>query len=236
MRDFTGQLGVDRQSIPRRALLLAGRVLQLEQDLRQNQTLRSLGRELSHSRVRFRRVSRDELQRRSVEAALGDVGLARVAFDDVAGWLAAAGPSPVDPLAVEVWVFDTDLTQVLLVLHRWRGWVPPGGKVEPGETPRQAARRELLEETGLAAELLARPAAVSVRSYHPDWTATLGLSYAAIVDRAAALVAEPGQPAAWMNLDRDWESYFANDPSRIRRHAQWLAGLPRSEWPTRVRP
>jgi len=37
-------------------------------------------------------------------------------------------------------------------------------EVEPGETPRQAARRELLEETGLEAELLAQPAAVSVRS------------------------------------------------------------------------
>ncbi|WP_435589399.1 NUDIX domain-containing protein [Micromonospora chalcea] len=46
--------------------------------------------------------------------------------------------------------------------------VPPGRKVEPGETPREAARLELLEETGLEAEMLARPAAVCVRSYHPD--------------------------------------------------------------------
>ena len=179
-------------------------------------------------------MSRDELQRQSLQAALGDVGLARVEFDDVAGWLAAAGASPADPLAVEVWVFDADLTQVLLVLHRWRGWVPPGGKVEPGETPRQAARRELLEETGLEAELLARPAAASVRSYHADWPATLGLSYAAIVDSAAPLVAEPGQPVAWMSLGNHWESYFPDDPSRIRRHAQWLAGLARSRWPPRV--
>jgi 8-oxo-dGTP diphosphatase len=181
-------------------------------------------------------VSRDELQRQSLEAALGDVALARVEFDDVAGWLAAAGASPVDPLGAEVWAFDPDLSQVLLVLNPWRGWVPPGGKVEPGEMPREAARRELFEETGLEAELLARPAAVSVRSYHPDHpAATLGLSYAAIVDPAAPLVAEPGQPVAWMNLDHQWESCFSDDPSRIRRHAQWLRGLARSQWRTRVR-
>jgi 8-oxo-dGTP diphosphatase len=128
-----------------------------------------------------------------------------------------------EPLAAEVWVFDEDLTRVVLVQHRWRGWVPPGGKVEAGETPRRAASRELFEETGLRAELLPEPAAVAVRSYHPDWPVTLGLSYTAVVDAAAPLVAEAGQPAAWMRLDDAWESYFPDDPSRIRQHAVWLA-------------
>ena len=44
--------------------------------------------------------------------------------------------------------------RIALVRNGWTdGWFVPGGGVEPGETPARAARREVLEETGLEATI-----------------------------------------------------------------------------------
>src|SRR3954452_10171682 len=57
---------------------------------------------------------------------------------------------------------------IVLLRHRRLGiWVRPGGHVDPGETPAEAARREAVEETGLAVRPLGPEAELSHVDVHP---------------------------------------------------------------------
>lgn len=59
--------------------------------------------------------------------------------------------SGAEHLSAIAWVFDRSDRRILLVDHPLLGWSCPGGHVEEGETPLGAARRELAEETTVAA-------------------------------------------------------------------------------------
>ena len=69
----------------------------------------------------------------------------------------AAGPvgGDVPSRDFTVAVFVVSHGRVLLQWHRKLArWLPPGGHIEPGELPDDAARREVLEETGQTVRLL----------------------------------------------------------------------------------
>jgi 8-oxo-dGTP diphosphatase len=56
-------------------------------------------------------------------------------------------------VATSVIVFD-DQRRVLLMKRRdHQNWEPPGGVLKVGESPQDGARREILEETGVEAEV-----------------------------------------------------------------------------------
>lgn len=86
----------------------------------------------------------DEREQRSIAHVLATVpGLARP-FDEHA-----------DPVHVTGSAFIVGPRGIVLLRHRRLGiWVQPGGHVDPGETPWDAAGREAIEETGMAVHQL----------------------------------------------------------------------------------
>lgn len=163
---------------------------------------------------------------RTLSAAFRDVSAALMVEPGLFHWVESVWARNPQPISAEVWVFSPDFMSILTVKHRWRGLVPPGGRVEDSETPREAAARELSEETGLNLHLEATPAHASARSFSTAWSPTLSLAYWAVASPTALLRAEPGQPAGWVAVRDDWLTFYGADGELVRRLARHLRSSP----------
>ncbi len=125
--------------------------------------------------------------------------------------------------------------RVLLLFHPKIGlWLPPGGHVEHGELPDDAAVREVREETGVQCQLvgergvnvaypdqLIRPCGIQVEKIRPG-VEHIDLVYFAVAEGADARIApeHAAQDRAGWYAPDDLLALGANDEIR-----QWVAKL-----------
>lgn len=95
----------------------------------------------------------DELRAVWIPDALSErlIELVTDAADD------AGGDHPPDAhVCATAWVLSDDASRILLADHDTLGWSTPGGHLHQGETSRDAALRELNEESGIDSATLAQ--------------------------------------------------------------------------------
>lgn len=131
-------------------------------------------------------------------------------------------------LTATAWVFDEGGDHALLVRHPVLGWACPGGHVEPDETCRDAAIRELAEETGLDLNpILDDPMVVSCVEMpatddgpeHLHW----GVGYVFRSMRSVKLTPEEGRPVAWWPVRKLPENCAPDLPGLLPRLSRMVA-------------
>ncbi len=110
-----------------------------------------------------------------------------------------------DPTHITGSAFIVGPRGIVLLRHRRLGiWVQPGGHVDAGETPWDAARREAIEETGLPVRFLGTQPELAHVDVHPGGRGHthLDLRYLFTADDAdPAPPAEESQEVGWYGWD-----------------------------------
>jgi 8-oxo-dGTP pyrophosphatase MutT (NUDIX family) len=136
----------------------------------------------------------DERERQSIAELLTTVPRLAQPFDMDA-----------DPTHITGSAFIVGRRGIVLLRHRRLGiWVQPGGHVDPGETPWDAARREATEETGLPVRFLGAPPELAHVDVHPGGRGHTHLDLRYLFEAGDADPAPPAdesQDVAWYGWD-----------------------------------
>jgi 8-oxo-dGTP pyrophosphatase MutT (NUDIX family) len=134
--------------------------------------------------------------------------------------------------AFSVAVYPRHQGRLLLIHHRRLGvWLPPGGECAPGETPLEAARRELLEETGLEARfpqlsaVEGTPPGLIGYEEHQAGAKGTHLNFVFVADVASAEVRPNDEFSEWRWLAPPWPTSELAAPPNVWQLADAALGL-----------
>jgi len=106
--------------------------------------------------------------------------------------------------AFSVAVYPRHQGRTLIIFHKRLGkWLPPGGELHDGETPLEAARRELFEETGLTghfpktSDVDGTPAGLIGYEEHPAGEKGIHMNFVFVADVETAEVRPNDEFTQW---------------------------------------
>lgn len=131
---------------------------------------------------------------------------------------APPGDAPLCCALVALWYDE----RVLMVFDRFRqSWELPGGQIDPGESARQAAARELLEETGHTPDGRLRFVGYAGFTLKPDQRAEYGALFSG--PSAGVCAFQPNDEIAAIR----WWDFRETLPGRVQPLDVYLARLAR---------